>query len=129
MKNILVVDDEKIVLDVLQRFISRLGFNTVVTDSWESALIIFSKENYDLVLMDVLMPGKNGFEVAEEMRQMRPDQKIVMLSGFGNDAPSVQDEPEGTDLHYILSKPLSFEGIKSVLTMVFGETMDVAGEL
>jgi len=129
MKNILVVDDEKIVLDVLQRFISRLGYNTVVTDSWESALVRFSKERYDLVLMDVLMPGKNGFEVAEEMRRMRPDQKIVMLSGFGNDAEIVGNEQEGTDLHFILSKPLSFEGIKSVLTMIFGETMNVVGEI
>lgn len=129
MKNILVVDDEKIVLDVLQRFISRLGYNTVVTDSWESALQRFSTERYDLVLMDVLMPGKNGFEVAEEMRRMRPDQKIVMLSGFGNDTEIVGNEQEGTDLHFILSKPLSFEGIKSVLTMIFGETMNVVGEI
>lgn len=129
MKNILVVDDEKIVLDVLQRFISRLGYNTVVTDSWESALQRFSTEKYDLVLMDVLMPGKNGFEVAEEMRRMRPDQKIVMLSGFGNDTEIVGNEQEGTDLHFILSKPLSFEGIKSVLTMIFGETMNVVGEI
>lgn len=115
MKSVLIVDDEQIVLDVLQRILSRLGYDTVVSDSGESALERFSENSFDLVLLDVLMPEKNGFEIAKEMRRVKPDQKIVMVTGLGEDAVETQALSERIGINTVLSKPFSFEKVKSVL--------------
>ena len=112
MGTVLIVDDEKIVLDVLQRILTRLGYTAIITDSGESALERFATESFDLVLMDVLMPDRNGFEVAREMRQMRPDQKIVLVTGIGADAAAEQADSECICVDNILSKPFSYENVK-----------------
>lgn len=115
MGTVLIVDDEKIVLDVLQRILARLGYTAIVTDSGESALKQFSEESFDLVLMDVLMPDRNGFEIAREMRQIRPDQKIVLVTGIGADAAAAQADSERICIDNILSKPFSYDKVKMIV--------------
>ena len=46
----------------------------------------FKDETYDLVLLDVLMPEMNGFEIAKEIKKLKPGQKIIMVTGLGEDA-------------------------------------------
>ena len=118
MQNVLIVDDEKIVLDVLQRILSRLGYRPIITESWEIALDLFSSATYDLVLMDVLMPEKNGFEIAREMRKIRPDQKIVLVTGIGAEMATAQAEAEEVGIEYVLPKPFSYDKVKHVLAEV-----------
>jgi len=118
MKSILVVDDEHIVRDVLQRILSQIGYTTVTTDSGELALEAFSEEMFDLVLMDVLMPMKNGFEIAREMKQIKIDQKIVLLTGLDRDAVLARADCEHVNVDNVLSKPFSLEKVKDVLEEV-----------
>jgi CheY-like chemotaxis protein len=115
MKQILIVDDEQIVLDVLQRIVSRLGYNAVVSDSGKTALERFDKHVFDLVLMDVLMPDKNGFEIARQMKKKKPDQKIVMVTGLGIDADITQQGLDTVEVDSVLSKPFSYDRVKSVV--------------
>lgn len=118
MQSVLIVDDEKIVLDVLQRILSRLGYRPIITESWEIALDLFSSASFDLVLMDVLMPEKNGFEIAREMRKIRPDQKIVLVTGIGAEMAAAQAEAEEVGIEYVLPKPFSYDKVKHVLAEV-----------
>ncbi|MFH1942839.1 MAG: response regulator [bacterium] len=115
MKSILIVDDEQIVLDVLQRILLYLGYKVVITDTGEQAMEEFSTQEFDLVLMDVMMPGKNGFKVAREMIDKKPDQKIVIITGLSEDA--VFSQPISDDVHvkHVLSKPFTLENVKAVL--------------
>jgi CheY-like chemotaxis protein len=115
MKQILIVDDEQIVLDVLQRIVSRLGYNAVVSDSGKMALERFDKHVFDLVLMDVLMPDKNGFEIARQMKKKKPEQKIVMVTGLGIDADITQEGLDRVKVENVLSKPFSYDRVKSVV--------------
>lgn len=115
MKRILIVDDEQIVLDVLQRIVSRLGYNAVVSDSGKTALERFDKHAFDLVLMDVLMPDKNGFEIARQMKKKKPHQKIVMVTGLGIDADITQEGLETVEVDSVLSKPFSYDRVKCVV--------------
>jgi len=118
MKRILIVDDEKVVLDVLERILARLGYSTVVAHSGDTALELFSKEKdyFDLVMLDVLMPGKNGFQIAEEMRRIRPDQRIVLVTGMGENAINVKrGKASSVEINEVLAKPFSFEKIKSLV--------------
>ena len=115
----LVVDDEKIVLDVMNRILSRLGYNTVITDSGEAALKRFSENLFDLVFVDVRMPQMSGFEVAKEMKVLRPDQKIVMMSGLMEDAAEVETCSRDLRVNDFMFKPFSIEEVKSILGRVF----------
>ena len=77
MKKILVVDDEQEILNLFKRFLSRLGYDATVTDSWETALQKFADEVFDLIILDVHMPGKDGFQLAKEIKNAKPEQKIL----------------------------------------------------
>jgi len=115
MKKILIVDDESVVLDVLERILARLGCMTAVAHTGEKALELFAGSVFDLVMLDVLMPGRNGFEIAEEMRKIRPHQKIVLVTGMGEHAASIRSDTCSVQVDDILAKPFSFEKIKHVV--------------
>ena len=86
-----------------------------VSDSGDVALKQFAKELFDLVLMDVLMPERNGFEIAREMKQIRPDQKIILVTGIGADAAAAQADSERIGIDDVLSKPFSYEKVRTVV--------------
>ncbi len=126
MKSVLIVDDEQIVLDVLQRILSRLGYNTIISNSGADAVKLYQENHFDLVLLDVLMPEKNGFEIAKELRKINPDQKIVMVTGLGEDAVETQAISEKVGIHTVLSKPFSFEKVKTILNKLLNNEVDQA---
>ena len=115
MKTVMIVDDEQIVLDVLQRILSRLGYDSVIIESGDLAMERFSREFFDLVLLDVLMPEMNGFEIAKEMKRIKPEQKIVMVTGLGEDAAIAQADIENVPVDNVLSKPFSYEKVRTVV--------------
>ena len=118
MKTALIVDDEQIVGEVLQRILVQLGFDAAVAESGETALNQFHQKDYDIILMDVLMPGKNGFEIAKEMRQIRPEQKIVMVTGLGCRSMMSQNDEDAHQSENFLSKPFSFEKVRSAIDCI-----------
>ena len=82
--HILVVDDEDIVAEVLMETLKNCGYRISVHNNPVKA-IEFYKENYktiDLALIDMIMPGKNGLETFSDMKNINPDIKAIMLSGY-----------------------------------------------
>lgn len=79
MNKILIVDDEQRMLDLLSLYLSPHGYECKTVTSGEEALIQVEKENFDLVLLDIMMPGKTGWETCEEMRDLT-DIPIIMVS-------------------------------------------------
>ena len=122
MKNVLIVDDEQIVLDVLQRILSRLGYDAVILEKGEEAIEKYNSQIFDLVLLDVLMPEKNGFEIAKEMKKINPAQKIVMVTGLGVDAATNHAGIEDVLVDNVLSKPFSYEKVRAIMA----ETLESA---
>lgn len=115
MKRVLIVDDEQIVLDVLQRILTRIGYEAVVIESGREALERYPSEPFDLVLLDVLMPEINGFQIAREIKAINPDQRVIMVTGLGEDAAIHQAGNENILVDNVLSKPFSFEKVRKVL--------------
>lgn len=81
--HILVVDDDPTTLTLLQQVLRSDGYEVVAATSGEEALLFFQTDMPDLVLLDVVMPGIDGFTTCERMRQLDPhlDVPIVMLTG------------------------------------------------
>ena len=120
MKKILVVDDEVEVLNVFERFLDQLGYDPEVLDKWEEALERFQDEHFDLVILDVHMPGKDGFHLAKEMKDIKPDQKILMITGLsaGDAYQYLSSLDEEFDVNEVLYKPFTMKKVKKILTKI-----------
>jgi len=86
---IMVVDDEQAILGLLSRTLEPEGYRVIVADNGSSALALLEEHGPDLVILDIMMPGLNGFEVLNLMRQ-RSDIPIIMLTGK-QEVTSVRD--------------------------------------
>jgi anti-anti-sigma factor len=78
---ILAVDDEPRILEVLEDMLATLGHSIDVAASVDEAVARFRKKTYDLVFTDVVMPGKDGWQLLEEFKALRPDVPMVFVTG------------------------------------------------
>jgi DNA-binding response OmpR family regulator len=81
---ILVVDDESGIRDFLQTYLTSKSFKVIAAASGEEALDLWAeqKDEIDLVLTDVVMPGINGKDMAERMREEKRGLKVIFMSGY-----------------------------------------------
>jgi len=86
MARILIIDDEEDVRYVMRRILSAAGHEVIeAADGWEG-IEISKSEAPDLVITDVFMPKVEGLETISEIKQIHPDQKIIVISGGGQSA-------------------------------------------
>jgi CheY-like chemotaxis protein len=83
--NVMVVDDEPIVASVLSSILSRQGYRVAIHYSADSALARLREEPHawQVVLTDHGMPGKNGLQLVAEIKRLRPDLPVLLLTGWG----------------------------------------------
>lgn len=81
---ILVVDDDPLVLSLLRRLLAPLGFAVREAASAESALSLLAVERQDLVICDVRMPGKSGFELLEAIRSLHRGTDVMLMTGYSS---------------------------------------------
>jgi CheY-like chemotaxis protein len=79
---ILCVDDEMIGLRVRKVLLERAGYRVLTAQDGPAGLQLFSSEAVDAVVLDYSMPGMNGGEVADQMRRIKPDVPILLLSAY-----------------------------------------------
>ncbi len=79
---VLVVDDDADTRDSLSRLLSMHGMEVVTCASAEDALDVLKRSDTDMIVSDVAMPGMSGIEFASQMRTLRPDTPIILLTGF-----------------------------------------------
>ena len=101
---ILVVDDEESVRDLLQRVLKEAGYNVVTAANGQEALDKVSQLNVSLVLLDIKMPGLDGFQVLDSIRQ-RSNMPVIMLTAK-RDVTTLNDALAGGADDYI-RKPFS----------------------
>jgi two-component system, OmpR family, response regulator ResD len=108
MKNkqikILVVDDEERIRRLLKMYLEREEYAIEEADNGDDALKKALENDYDLILLDLMLPGKDGIEVCKEIREKKAT-PIIMLTAKGEEANRVQGFEVGTD-DYIV-KPFS----------------------
>lgn len=86
---ILIIEDEDPVRMFSSRALTNKGYKVIEAYSGDNALDVIAEhgvENIDLVISDVVMPGLSGPEVAEKITEMKPDIKLIFVSGYGEDA-------------------------------------------
>jgi CheY-like chemotaxis protein len=81
---ILFVDDDELVLKVGGKMIQRLDYEVLIARDGEEAIALFEKYKaaVDVVILDMRMPGMNGATVHDHLREIKPDTKIILASGY-----------------------------------------------
>jgi DNA-binding NtrC family response regulator len=81
--NVLVVDDEEAFAANLSKLLSRRGYNTVTADNGSAAIRMIEENPFDVVVLDLRMPGLGGIETLREMKKKRPETQVIILTGHG----------------------------------------------
>lgn len=91
---VLLVDDEKEFADVLGERLESRGFSVKTAASGDEALVLLGRNAFDVIVLDVQMPGKNGIETLNEIKRLDPLLEVLMLTGHG----TIQTAIEGMKL-------------------------------
>jgi PAS domain S-box-containing protein len=92
-ETILVAEDGNLTRELLKTVLAKSGYNVISAKDGEEAVneFIINKDTVQLVLLDVVMPRKNGKEAYDEIRKIRPDIKVLFFSGYSEDVISQKD--------------------------------------
>lgn len=94
-ESILVIDDEESITRVIARALTPMGYTVFTANDADEAIRIANEQSFHLVLSDVIMPDCNGYELVGRLRLIRPDFKVIYMSGYTGDvlaAKQLRDE-------------------------------------
>jgi DNA-binding NtrC family response regulator len=106
--NVLIVDDERDFMDTLMNRLKKRGIDVAGCSSGEQALELMKEKIFDVVILDIKMPGgMDGIETLREIKKLRPEAEVLLLTGHGSVETSVEGMKEGA-FDYLL-KPVKLE--------------------
>ncbi|MDP6041270.1 MAG: response regulator [Candidatus Latescibacteria bacterium] len=83
MPRILVIDDEEMIRSLLREVLQQDGHEIVEASDGQVGIEQYREQDIDLIITDILMPGKDGFETIRELTETHPGIKIIALTGYG----------------------------------------------
>ena len=81
MSRILVVDDEKIILNYFKKFLSSNNFSVDTAEDFDEALLLLKNHEYDCLILDIILPDKNGILLIEKLRELNYKQPVILITG------------------------------------------------
>ncbi len=118
-KKILIAEDEKPMANALSLKLGSAGFETQAVYDGEEAITILKKSKYDLILLDLVMPKKDGFAVLEELRKMKISTPVIVASNLGQE----EDRKKAMDLgakDYFIKSDTTLAAIVEQVRKVLG---------
>lgn len=111
---VLLVDDEKEFVEALSQRLEVRDFDVKIARSGDEALIRIRESEFDVVILDVLMPGKDGIQTLREIKQIKPLTEVIMLTGHA----TMQTAIEGMKLgaYDYLMKPTEIKDLVEKIT-------------
>jgi two-component system, NtrC family, nitrogen regulation response regulator NtrX len=106
---VMLVDDEEGIRESLSGIFEDEGYAVLTASSGEEALNILKEQNPDLIFLDIWLPGIDGIQTLQEIKNLKPDLPVVMISGHGNIELAVKATRTGA--YDFLEKPLSLERV------------------
>ena len=112
--NIVIVDDEKIILNAVSRVLTRAGHTVTAYGSSQEFLTDIDRLRPDFMFLDVKMPGSSGMDLVREVRSRDINSKIIMMSGYTT--PEIIEAAKELGVLSFLKKP--FDNINDIVKVV-----------
>lgn len=112
-KRILIIDDEVAILEAVSSILSDMGFEVSSHSGAQEGIQEAIHQDYDLILVDVLMPDKNGAEVSKEILTEKPGSKILIITGYPGDPIAAEAMQAGA--RGLVKKPFEIAKILDAL--------------
>ena len=119
--SVLVVDDEQDFVETLVKRMERRGFKVTGVGGGQEALLLLGKEHFDVVILDVMMPGMDGIETLREIKLAWPRIQVILLSGHGGEEMGVRGMAYGA--YTYLLKPVALKTIVETAYTAFEEAL------
>ncbi|MFW6332747.1 MAG: response regulator [Thermodesulfobacteriota bacterium] len=113
---ILVVDDEAIVREVLEEFLSLMDFQTVNANDGFAGIQALESSTYCAAFADIRMPGMDGIGFLKQSRRIRPDLPVIIITGHGCD--DTQEAALAAGAFAFIRKPFRYHQIKEILDKI-----------
>jgi two-component system, NtrC family, nitrogen regulation response regulator GlnG len=110
---ILVVDDEPEILTIVSKWLSKSGHRVLTASNPQKVLEFLEANDFDVVLLDLLMPGSSGIQLISRIHELKPNQSIIVMSVIEDTRVAVLAAQEGIDGY--LTKPLDFGRLDELL--------------
>ena len=125
-KKILVVDDEKLIVKGIKYSLEQEGMQVDCAYDGEEALIMAKKTRYDVVLLDIMLPKLNGFDVCQQIREFS-DMPIIMLTAKGDDMDKILGLEYGADDY--ITKPFNILEVKARIKAIMRRSSKQTAEI
>lgn len=109
--NILVVDDEPLIGRIFVEYLQERGFSVVTAGDAGEALQQASYGVYNLIFLDIKMPGMDGVEALGEIKKLQPGAKVILMTGYWDQTRYLQNRAEEIGIYRILEKPFDIADI------------------
>ncbi len=107
MESILIIDDDLNLCSVLKEELCEVGYNTEYVNNSDSAFNFLIENPVDLILLDLKMPGKDGFEVLKEIEMKEIKTKVIVLTAYADVKSAIDSAKMGAS--DFISKPYDFD--------------------
>lgn len=126
---VLVIDDEKVIRGGCREVLAQEGYEVLLAESGEQGLKMIEKEHFDIILLDLMMPGLSGFDVLSHVKSLHPDTSIIVITGFATIENSIEAMKNGA--FDFIPKPFSPDQLRVVVSKAIehtGALKDIAKE-
>lgn len=110
-QSILVVEDDSDIAELMQMNLQEITREITVVDTGEAAIDLFKQQSFDIIILDITLPGINGFDVCRMMRQDKPEQSILMVTSKTSEVDRVLGLELGADDY--ITKPFSIRELQA----------------
>lgn len=124
-EHLLIVDDEPLMVKGLKYTLEKEGYAVSVAADGEEALKLFEEEMFDMILLDVMLPKMDGFEVCQRIRE-KSDIPVVMLTAKGDDMNKILGLEYGADDY--MTKPFNILEVKARIKTILRRAMTASSQ-
>ena len=112
--SVLVIDDEKRIRDVCYKMLTAEGCRVERAENGQEGIDLIEREHFDIILLDLMMPGLSGFDVLERVRALHPDTVIIVITGYATIEYSIEAMKKGA--FDFIPKPFSPQDLRLVVS-------------
>ncbi len=122
MKKILIVDDEEDIRDLIVKKLTQNQYAVITASTGQEALFICNTNTPDLILLDIAMPGMDGYEVCKKLKEDRvtKDIPIILLTGKDLDPKGIIEHYRDTGACGYIPKPSTFQELLGKIKEILG---------